>query len=200
MRTKAVVPILAPEKFPEVRRRGDWMQTFTGGVFWPLDPREDEVRIEDIAHALSLVCRFAGHCRTFYSVAEHSVRVSDACSPVARPAALLHDAAEAYVGDMVRPLKTQGEMAVFDRTERRIRNVIFTRFLGKYPIAEWDEIKAADLKLLATEARDLMVWPPPREWGALPPPQAHTILPWTAECAEEQFLMRFTALFPEVTP
>lgn len=196
MRTKAVVPLLEPEAYRDERRRGDWMQTFTGGVFWPLDPREDDVRIEDIAHALSLVCRFAGHCRTFYSVAEHSVRVSDACSPAARPAALLHDAAEAYVGDMVRPLKTQPDMAAYDRTERRIRSVIFARFLGSYPVNEWDEVKAADLTLLATEARDLMVWPPPREWAALPPPQARTILPWSPDLAEEQFLVRFTALFP----
>jgi hypothetical protein len=59
-----------------VAHTGNWIQTFTGRQYWPLDPREGDVYIEDIAHALSLQCRFTGHCRSFYSVAEHCVRVS----------------------------------------------------------------------------------------------------------------------------
>lgn len=62
---------------PADDRRGDWIQTFTGRRFWPLDPRPEDVCIEDIAHALSLKCRFGGHCTRFYSVAEHSVHVSN---------------------------------------------------------------------------------------------------------------------------
>ena len=57
-------------------RKGDWMQTFLGIQFWPMEPRVDEIQIEDIAHALSNQCRFAGHCSTFYSVAQHSVMVA----------------------------------------------------------------------------------------------------------------------------
>ena len=58
-------------------RKGDWILTYSGIEFWPLDPRPEDVRIEDIAHALSMQCRFAGHCDRFYSVAEHSIRVAD---------------------------------------------------------------------------------------------------------------------------
>ena len=57
-------------------RVGDWIQVYTGGQFWPLDPRPEEIHIEDIAHALALTCRFTGHCREFYSVAQHSLLVS----------------------------------------------------------------------------------------------------------------------------
>ena len=60
------------------QRKGDWMQTATGGVFWPVDPRPEDVEIEDIAHALSLICRYCGHVREFYSVAQHSVLVARA--------------------------------------------------------------------------------------------------------------------------
>src|SRR5262245_27549306 len=109
------------------QRIGDWMQTISGRKFWPLDPRPEEVCIEDIGHALSLVCRFGGHCHTFYSVAEHSVRVSLLAEDMAKSSAhwtdenirmialsgLLHDAAEAYIGDMVRPLKRQPQMVSF---------------------------------------------------------------------------------------
>jgi len=60
----------------DLQRNGDWIQTFSGLQFWPLDPRPDEINIEDIAHALSLQCRFGGHCNRFYSVADHSIHVS----------------------------------------------------------------------------------------------------------------------------
>jgi 5'-deoxynucleotidase YfbR-like HD superfamily hydrolase len=92
-------------------RVGNWSQTFTGLQFWPCDPRREDVRVEDIAHALALQCRFAGHCRVPYSVAEHSVRVAewvwDETSGDRRAslAALLHDASEAYCVDVPRPLK-----------------------------------------------------------------------------------------------
>lgn len=59
-------------------RIGDWMQTASGRMFWPVDPRPEDVEINDIAHALSLTCRYCGHVREFYSVAQHSVLVSDA--------------------------------------------------------------------------------------------------------------------------
>jgi hypothetical protein len=86
-------------------RKGDWIQTFTGKQFWPLDPRPDEVYIEDIAHALGNICRFNGHCLRFYSVAEHCFHVSHKVVPGLALMGLLHDAAEAYVCDVVRPVK-----------------------------------------------------------------------------------------------
>lgn len=87
------------------QRHGDWMQTFTGVQYWPVDPRPDDVCIEDIAHALSNICRYAGHCKSFYSVAEHSVYVSLIVPPEHALTALLHDATEAYIVDVPRPLK-----------------------------------------------------------------------------------------------
>src|SRR5688572_25823546 len=91
-------------------RKGDWMQTFTGRKFWPVDPRSNEIFIEDIAHSLSMMCRFLGHCSKFYSVAEHCVRASwwvadRRGSYLDQLAALLHDAGEAYVVDVPRPIK-----------------------------------------------------------------------------------------------
>lgn len=85
-------------------RKGDWLQTYTGRQFWPLDPRPDDVHIEDIAHALSMLCRFGGHCDRFYSVAEHSIYVSQFSQEHALWG-LLHDASEAYLVDIPRPLK-----------------------------------------------------------------------------------------------
>ena len=63
---------------PYMSRGGGWLQTWSGRMFWPLDPRDDEVDICDIAHALAHQCRFGGHCRRFYSVAEHCVLLSHA--------------------------------------------------------------------------------------------------------------------------
>ena len=86
-------------------RKGDWMQIFTGKKFWPLDPKSEEVDIKDIAHSLAFQCRFNGHSNYFYSIAQHSVIVSKIVSKDQAFAALLHDAAETYIGDMVSPLK-----------------------------------------------------------------------------------------------
>lgn len=72
-----LVPLTSPLTYKRpTERAGDWMQTFTGRQFWPMDPRPEDLDILDIAHALSLLCRFGGHCQRFYSVAEHSVHVS----------------------------------------------------------------------------------------------------------------------------
>lgn len=92
-------------------RKGDWIETYTGIKFYPLDPRPEEVDIRDIAHALSLICRFNGHCKHFYSVAQHSINVIDAMksggvtNPESLLCGLLHDAAEAYLADISRPVK-----------------------------------------------------------------------------------------------
>ncbi len=85
-----------------------WIQTFTGRRFWPLGARAGDVDVRDIAHALALKCRFNGHCRVFYSVAEHSVRVSRVMEVGGRKMAmwgLMHDAAEAYLADLGGPIK-----------------------------------------------------------------------------------------------
>lgn len=140
-------------------RKGDWICTASGVEFWPLDPRPDEVRIEDIAHALANVCRYGGHSKWHYSVAQHSVLVCryviDKRLPdggTAAKMALLHDAAEAYIGDMVRPLKRL--LPEYQKAELLIMDAILTHF--GLPHDEPKIVKEADNVLLATEARVLM--------------------------------------------
>lgn len=174
-----------------------WIQTYTGQRFWPLDPRPEQVEIRDIAHALSLACRFNGHCLAFYSVAEHSVRVSRVVTE-RHPAddrlalwGLLHDAAEAYVGDLPRPVKAEAPW--FRETEDRILRVIMESFSLPWPMPA--PVREADDILLATEARDLMA-PPPADWGLGVQPLAEPIIPLPPTEAEALFLDRFQELRP----
>src|SRR5579872_2947230 len=82
-----------------------WIQTASGLEFPLFEPRLDAINIEDIAHGLSMICRFTGQCARFYSVAEHSVHVSHLVPREDAAWGLLHDAAEAYLGDVASPLK-----------------------------------------------------------------------------------------------
>ena len=175
-------------------RRGDWMQTFTGRQFWPLDPRPEEVAVEDIAHALSQQCRYAGHTRVFYSVAEHSVWCSRLVPPRHALAALLHDAAEAYLVDLPRPVKRN--VPGYAGLEAVVEAVIFAA-MG----VEWDDearriVKLADNTLLRFEREQLMA-PPPRPWASYPEiPDAPDILlqGWWPDQAETAFLARHAEL------
>lgn len=165
----------------------DWILTWTGKTFRPLRPDPAAVDLRDIAHALSLLCRFNGHCREFYSVAEHSVRVSHAVPPSDALAGLLHDAAEAYVSDVPRPVKDQLE-GLRDR-EDDLLEVIFAALGVPWPVPP--SVKVFDDRLLATELRDLMA-PLPE---ALPfEPLTERIDPWSAQDAEARFLARFAEL------
>ncbi len=141
-----------------------WIQTYTGRQFWPLDPRADDVHIDDIAHALALVCRYTGHCRLPYSVGQHSLYVASIVERTGGDrkhvlTALLHDAAEAYTADIARPLKKS--MPQFAEIEHRLETVIAERFGLIFPFP--DCVKTADNIMLATERRDLMA-EPPRPW------------------------------------
>ena len=167
----------------------DWIQTFTGRRFGVLHPDPDAVDIVDIAHSLSLLCRFNGHCSGFYSVAEHSVRVSKILPPALALSGLLHDAAEAYVSDLPRPVKRQ--LGAFSDMEDRVLAVIFTRFGLALPLHE--AVHHADDVLLATEKRDLM-GDGAGSWGPLAEPLADRILPLNPGEAERAFLARFGAL------
>ncbi len=177
-----------------MERKGSWIQTYTGRKFWPLDPRVEEIFIEDIAHALSLICRFGGHCRPFYSVAQHSVMVSRIVAKGHELAALLHDAPEAYIGDMVRPLKQH--MPDFLDADSWISSCVEERF-GLTPGALSSvEVKLADDTMLATELRDLMADGPARqEWApsriADSTPISEILETWTPQEAEREFLLAF---------
>ncbi len=174
-------------------RLGDWMQTFTGRQFWPLDPRAEEVALEDVAHSLAHQCRFAGHCRVFYSVAEHSVRVSRIVSPAAALWGLLHDASEAYLVDLPRPVKRHSAIGEhYCTAEALVQRAVCERF--RLPLEEPAEIKNADNVVLMTEARDIMSAPPSPWREIATKPLDEVIVPWSPMEAKETFLRRFYEL------
>jgi hypothetical protein len=139
-------------------RNDHWMITYTGKRFWPMDPRSEDVCIDDIAHALSNICRFGGHCRQFYSVAQHSVLVSRTVAKGNELLGLLHDAPEAYCGDMVRPLKKHSEIStIYREMEGKIWLAVASKFGLPINSTEWENVKWADDTVLLTEKRDLVV-------------------------------------------
>ncbi len=166
-----------------------WIQTFSGKRFWPMQPRAEDIDIRDIAHSLSLQCRFNGHCLAFYSVAEHSVRVSRVLPAELALWGLLHDAAEAYLSDLPRPVKKQ--IPLFEQAEDRLLELIAGHFKLSWPMPQ--AVKQADDTLLMTEMRDLMqeVREP---WRIDAEPLVERIEPVSAERVEAMFLERFGSL------
>jgi hypothetical protein len=175
-------------------RNGDWIQTYTGRQFWPLDPRAAEIDIDDIAHALSNLCRYSGHTERFYSVAEHSVYVSHIVPPEFAMWGLLHDATEAYLVDLPRPLKRYSAMGdLYREIEGRLMVAICEHFgLG---MPEPPCVKQADDVLLMTEKRDLMKTAPAK-WRetADPLPLSINRDPIHPEQAKAMFYRRYYAL------
>ena len=182
--------------------------TQSGNYFDFLAPDTCEIHIEDIAHALSHICRFTGHTRQFYSVAQHSVLVSRHLEFIAlcdnsfertgglsgkelANAGLLHDSAEAFIGDISRPLKQL--LPDYKVIEERVERAIFPIFGLHFPLPL--AVKHADLVLLATEQRDLM---PEHddEWALIKEiqPLQERIVPWTSEQAFREFMQRYEEL------
>lgn len=127
-----------------------WYTTFTGLKFDVFDPDPAAIVIEDIAHALSLKCRYNGHCNRFYSVAEHSWLMSSLfVEPELRRAALLHDAAEAYLCDLPSPIKHTGSMHAFRSLEDLLQAEIYTKF--ELPPKKFEQIDEADKWMLLQE-------------------------------------------------
>lgn len=170
-------------------RKGNWQQLYSGIAFWPLDPRPEEVRIEDIAHALSLQCRYAGHCSRFYSVAEHSVLVSQVVPPHLALMGLMHDATEAYCIDVPRPLKPY--LRGYKEIEDGIWRAIADRFGMPHEMPR--EIKDADNAVLLAEQAELM-GPPPMPWAVPGEPANVPIIGFLPGYAERLFLERFKEL------
>lgn len=171
-----------------------WMMTYTGKVYTPHEPKPEDIRITDVAHSLSMICRYGGHTRWFYSVAEHSVHVSHMVPPAFALEALLHDASEAYVGDMIIPLKWSGKLEEFKRIEKL--NDVAVRIRFGLPHEESDEVKKADTDIRETEWMTLMQAIPPErnwEWPGVLDPTVHLKL-WCPSVAEDMFLDRFRQL------
>jgi hypothetical protein len=170
-------------------RVGNWMQTFRGGQFWPLDMRPEDVFIEDIAHALSMICRYGGHCERFYSVAEHSVLVSRVVPAEYALLGLMHDATEAYVGDVIRPLKPA--LAGYKAIEDQVWLAIASRF--GLPSGLPNEIKAADNAVLLAEQKVLMK-DAPAPWCVGGEAAKVLVTGVAPKVAEREFLDRFAEL------
>jgi hypothetical protein len=163
------------------------MRTFTGKMIDPFDPNPALICIEDIAHALSQINRFGGHTHRPYSVAEHSVLGTYFVSRGNELEFLLHDATEAYIGDLIRPLKTRPQFAFFNDVERHVWNVIAEKFSVSRKLPQ--EIHDIDARLCVTELRDLLHCQP-RDFD---PVQALPVL-IAPQCfdAKKQFLDLFS--------
>jgi hypothetical protein len=157
-------------------------------------PLEEDIDIVDIAHALSMLVRFNGHCLKFYSVAEHSVHVSKLVAPAQALWGLLHDASEAYLGDVPTPLKK--ELVRFKELEQVMMEAIARRF--QLDAEDHAAIKKADIRMLRVERNVLMV-PPPKPWpgdceDVGPAVDPAIIKAWGPEEAKARFLARFAEL------
>jgi hypothetical protein len=161
----------------------DFITTYTGIKFHYLEPKVEEVDIWDITHALSLKCRFGGHCRDFYLVAEHSIHVAHLLPPELKLCGLLHDATEAYMPDVPRPIKLRFGLKEYEDT-------IFKVIAKKFGIWIGPEVKEADDILLATESRDLLA--NTDGWAGLPEPLRMKINPIPSSFAESRFLVEYT--------
>lgn len=172
-------------------RIGDWMETYHGVQFYPQDPRPDEILIEDIAHALSNQCRFAGHVDNFYSVAQHSVLVSTFVPEALALTALLHDASEAYLVDIPRPLKPY--LTGYADIENKVMTAVAIQFSMIWPMPK--AVKAADNLALAIEKRCFKK-NSKRTWDVeeLDTTKSIQIVPLLPKDAEKLFLDRFEEL------
>jgi uncharacterized protein len=169
-----------------------WIETYTGRRFYVTRPRAQDVCLEDIAHSLALQCRFTGHVREFYSIAQHSVLVSHICAPEDALWGLLHDASEAYYADMSRPLKHSPGMKAYRDLEKHGLMIVAEHFglVGEEPAS----VKQADVRLLVSERRDLLRGD--QTWRSTDgvEPVAGPIVPWCPRAAEQAFLRRYEEL------
>ncbi|OGC69335.1 hypothetical protein A2415_03100 [candidate division WWE3 bacterium RIFOXYC1_FULL_39_7] len=177
--------------------KDEYIGTYTGRRVHIFNPSADEIHILDIATALSRICRFNGHCRQFYSVAEHSILASLLFPPgINAKAALFHDAGEAYLGDIVRPIKRQLEMKFYRKAEGNLYRLI-AKIFGlpeEIPAA----VHQADNDMLFTELATItpdadLQSPRLKNYRLLPILFHH----WTPEEAKEEFLKRYQQLFSQ---
>ncbi len=152
-------------------RYGDWSETYSGKKFYQLDPLPEDIDIQDIAHALSRMCRFAGHTREFWSVAQHSLLVSRLAGEMYCPyhnnhrqhsvaykticdielAGLLHDASEAYLVDIPRPIKYTSTMLPYRESEQYLQDMIYGKYCQEYGSWIHHYVKRADNVVLLAE-------------------------------------------------
>lgn len=167
----------------------NWIQVY-GGIAFDLDnPDPKTITIENIAHSLSMLCRFGGHCNRFYSVAEHSVHCYDQANDKDKKEALLHDGTEAFVVDLVTPVKLM--LPEYKKLEDRIDLVIRSKF--GLPESITPQVKKIDRRMLMTEKQQLMD-KAPRSWDRTDNPYSFELPCWSPDQAKEEFLKRWDSM------
>lgn len=166
--------------------RPGWMRTYTGRRFWPADPDPADVSVEDVAHHLSMICRYNGAVPAHYSVAQHSIYVALVVPREFALQGLLHDAAEAYSADLIRPVKAHFK-EIWKTFEDRIQAAVCEAF-GVPPDLP-AEVEKADSRMAATEQRDLLGY-----GSRTAQPYPFAVSPLPAAAAEMDFLMWFREL------
>ncbi|HEY1080336.1 MAG TPA: HD family phosphohydrolase [Bdellovibrio sp.] len=179
---------------PEIIEKS-WVITYSGNRFNILDPNPADVKLEDIACALARQARFNGHTRFFFSVGQHSCLGAE-ISPTKEIALhmLFHDATEAYVGDLVSPVKAL--LPDFEIIESRIHWAISQAFGLEYPLPK--VVKQIDRRLLATEVRDLIT-KDLKSWSiGDDEPFDFPVVPWPPEVTEARFLEMAKSLLKRI--
>ena len=166
-----------------------WIQTYTGKKFYPANPLPELIDIEDIAHSLSMQCRFTGHCKIHYSIAQHSVYVSYFCKN--KMQGLLHDASEAYISDISSPVKRLSYLEGYKTLEKSIQTAIYKKFNTN--ILEDEDLKKADMLMLGIEVKSLVdnIHPDWKFNFEIPPFDIKELSP---KEAKSMFLRRFEEL------
>lgn len=192
----------------ESTRKGDWFVTYTGRRFYPFDARVEDVDLKDIAHSLALQTRWNGHCKTFYSIASHSLACAKVAEEYGASAAdvmwcLMHDAAEAYIGDIISPIKRTlvvdfGDAMTamtINEAEDHLLRIIARKF--RIPEKMPPIAKEIDLRMLVTEALHLTNyarddhWVTEKPWAHIKPyGDDHVLLMQSPTMAEATFLAR----------
>lgn len=182
---------------PGVDERGPWVWAYPSGTHVHIfDPTHDEFNLPDIANSLSMLCRFGGSVRRFYSVAQHCVLVAHAVraaggSPKTVAAAFLHDASEAYCGDMVYPLKHSGAMQLFCEVDDLVQRTIFEKFglggpeFGTDP--DYAAVKRFDMDICVAEMHDVVGMGHDSPRGPRPT-HIPKIFPWNPRLAYEWYM------------
>jgi hypothetical protein len=166
-----------------------WILTKSGQQFFPLAPEPEKIVIEDIAHALSNICRFTGHVRQFYSVAQHSCHVAQLVRPQFQLWALLHDASEAYLCDLAAPVKNQ--LPGYKLAEEAVMRAVAIRFGLRWPMPP--EVKNADMRMFYRERENLMPYHGACEPSPFPPAPLEPMTPAEAKIIFLDGFRRFYA-------
>ena len=180
---------------PIHKDRGPPVHLYSGKLFYVLDPKVEDIELEDIAQSLSRTCRYNGHIEApFYSVAQHCVLASMFVNGDAKMAktALFHDATEAYIGDIVKPLKVL--LPQIKEIEENLWKAISTKFDLNLEIPE--EVHLVDRKLLSTEKRDFL--PSSSYWGDLPEPFGFKIFPQGPKDSYNSFMWAYDKIMEKI--